>query len=119
VGMLIGVLARRTAVATGVAVFVWLVLVFGTDLGIMAGTLSMSLSIESLFAIAIVSPLQVFKMASLQFVDASLDVLGPAGLYAQTEYATSLPWIFGGVLLAWIVVPLWMAWAVMNRRSPV
>ncbi len=119
VGMLISVLVRRTAVATGAAVFVWLVLVFGTDLGIMAGTLSLSLSIESLLGIALANPLQVFKMASLQFVDASLDVLGPAGLYAQTEYARSLPWIFASVLLAWIVLPLASAWVAMVRRSPV
>lgn len=117
-GMLISVLCRRTAVATGIAVFVWLTLVFATDLGLMAGTLAMSWSIESLFAVAVASPLQVFKMASLQFVDASLDVLGPAGLYAQTEYASALPLLFSAVLLAWITCPLLLASVVFSRRSP-
>ncbi len=118
VGMLISVLCRRTAVATGVAVFVWLALVFATDLGLMAGTMTMSISIESLFTCAILSPLQVFKMASLQLVDASLDVLGPAGLYAQMEYGKSLPAIFAGILLAWMVLPMVAASLIFKRRSP-
>lgn len=118
VGILISVLSRRTAVATGVAVFVWLMLAFATDLGLMAGTLSMSLSIESLFSIAVASPLQVFKMASLQMVNASLDVLGPAGLYAQTEYGRGLYGMFTAVLLAWITLPLGLAAVIFNRRTP-
>ncbi len=119
VGLFISVLCRRPAVATGVSIFIWLLLVFGTDLGLMAGTLAMSWSIESLFVAAVVSPLQVFKMASLQWVDASLDVLGPAGLYAQTEFAGALPYLFALVLTAWIVLPLIGASVVFGRRSPI
>lgn len=118
VGVLISVLCRRTAVAMGVAVFVWLVLVLGTDLGLMAGTIAMQWPIETLFKFAVASPLQVFKMWSLQSVDASLDVLGPAGLYAQEEFGRSLYGLFAGVLVAWIALPLAVAAIIFNRRSP-
>ncbi len=118
IGVFIGVCCRRAAVATGVAVFVWLMLVFATDLGLMAGTMAMRLSIETLFGLAVASPLQAFKMWSLQNVDASLDVLGPAGLYAQLEFGHSLQLLFAGVLIAWIVIPLLFAGFVFNRRSP-
>ena len=117
IGMLISVLCRRAAVATGVAVFVWLAMVFATDLGLMAGTIAMKLSIETLFGLAVASPLQVFKMWSLQGVDASLDVLGPAGLYAQTEFGGSLKLLFLAVLAAWTLAPILVAGWVFNRRA--
>src|SRR5690606_5889557 len=64
VGLLVSVLARKASVAVGTAVFLWLTLVFVTDLGIMAGALAMRLRIEELFALSLVNPLQVFKMWS-------------------------------------------------------
>jgi Cu-processing system permease protein len=118
VGMLISVLARKSSVATGTAVFLWLALVFGTDLGILAGTLAFKLRIETLFALCLSNPLQVFKMWSLHAMDTSLDVLGPAGLYALDTFGDWLPIIFGTALAAWIVVPLGAAIVLFARRSP-
>jgi Cu-processing system permease protein len=119
VGMLISVLARGASVAVGTAIFVWLALVFVTDLGLMAGAMALRLRIEELFALSLLNPLQVFKMWSLHAVEASLDVLGPAGLYASEEFGPSLHLIFGACLLAWIVLPLVAASLVLSRRSPV
>lgn len=118
VGMLISVATRRTSVAVGIAVFAWLLLVFATDFGLMGGILAGKLSIEGLFAVAVASPLQVFKMWSLQSVDATLDVLGPAGLYAQTAHGSTLHLIFGGVMSGWIVGPMLIASVVLSRRVP-
>ena len=103
------------AVAT--AIFLWLTLVFVTDLGLMAGTVAMRLRIEELFAISLVNPLQVFKMWSLHAIDSTLDVLGPAGLYASEEFGSELHAIFAACLCAWIVVPLVAAVAALTRRS--
>lgn len=118
VGLLISTLARRASVAVGVAIFVWLTLVFVTDLGLMAGTMALRLRIEELFALSLVNPLQVFKMWSLHAADATLDVLGPAGLYASEEYGSKLHAIFGACLGAWVVAPLAAASVVFSRRSP-
>jgi Cu-processing system permease protein len=117
-GILISTLCRRSAVAIGIAIFVWLVLVFATDLAHMAGALATSISIEWLFRLAVASPLQAFKMWSLQSVDASLDVLGPAGLYAKREYGGALGAIFAAVLCAWTIVPLAVSLLVFGKRSP-
>jgi Cu-processing system permease protein len=119
IGMLVSSLARKTSVAVGTAVFLWLVLVFGTDLGVMAGALAYRVPIQDLFLVCLANPLQVFKMWSLHAVDASLDVLGPAGLYAVEEYASWLHLMFGASLAAWIVGPLAVAALVFSRRSPV
>jgi Cu-processing system permease protein len=116
-GMLISVLARKSSIAVGTAIFVWLLLVFVTDLGLMAGAVALRLRVEELFALSLVNPLQVFKMWSLLASDASLDVLGPAGLYATEEYASRLHLIFGAAMSAWILLPLSLASLALTRRS--
>lgn len=118
VGILVSTLARKASVATGTAVFLWLVFVFVTDLGLMAGTLAFKLRIETLFAVCLANPLQVFKMWSLHAIDASIDVLGPAGLYATDTWGDRLPLLFASTMLAWAMVPLAIAIVVFNRRSP-
>jgi Cu-processing system permease protein len=117
-GMLISVLARKASVAVGTAIFIWLTLVFVTDLGLMVGAMALRLRIEELFALSLINPLQVFKMWSLHAVDASLDVLGPAGLYASEEFGPRLHLIFGGCLLGWTIIPMALAQAILARRSP-
>jgi Cu-processing system permease protein len=117
-GMLISTLARKASVAVGTAIFVWLTLVFVSDLALMTGAVALRLRIDELLALSLINPLQVFKMWSLHAADATLDVLGPAGLYASEEYGGRLHLIFGSLLLAWIVVPLAVAAAVLSRRSP-
>lgn len=119
VGVLVSALARRASVAVGTGVFLWLALVFVSDLGIMAGTLAMRLPVKSLFLATLCNPLQAFKMWALHSIDASIDVLGPAGLYAMDTYHDALPWMFGASLIGWIVVPLLLAVVVFSKRSPV
>lgn len=118
VGLLVSTLARRASVAVGTAIFVWLALVFLTDLALMAGAVALRLRIEDLFVLSLANPLQVFKMWSLFASDASLDVLGPAGLYATEEFGTRLHAVFGLAMVAWIVLPLAGASLSLSRRSP-
>lgn len=116
-GFLISVLSRKAAVATGVALFVWLVLVFFGDLGLMGTSVAFELPIDTLFGLALINPLQVFKMAALLSINATLDVLGPAGIYAMQTYENSLTWLFLSALLAWIVVPLAAAYVIFRKRG--
>jgi hypothetical protein len=109
----------NTERATGVALFLWLLFVFVGDLGLMGTALAFKLPIETLFHLALVNPLQVFKMASLGGINATLDVFGPAGIYAMQTYRDNLTWLFLGALLAWIVVPLFIAYFVLARRGDV
>ncbi len=118
VGVLISVLARRASVAVGTAIFTWLGLVFVSDLALMAGAIALRLRISTLFGLSLANPMQVFKMWSLHAVDASLDVLGPAGLYATDVFGARLPLIFLAALVAWIVLPFAIAALLFARRSP-
>ncbi len=116
-GFLIGVLARNAAVATSVALLSWLTLVFVGDLGIMGTALAFKLPISTLFHLALINPLQVFKMMSLVSINTTLDVLGPAGIYAMQTYPQGLRWLFLGALAAWIILPLFAAYILFARRG--
>jgi Cu-processing system permease protein len=114
---LVGVLARKATEATSVGLFLWLTLVFVGDLGLMGTTLAFKLPIRALFHLALINPLQVFKMASLISINATLDVLGPAGIYAMQTYGQGLTWLFLGSLLAWIILPLFVSYLVFSQRG--
>ena len=117
VGFLISVLSGKASVATGVALFAWLGLAFLSDLGLMGSAIAFRLHVSDLFGLALLHPLQVFKMAVLGSVHASLDVLGPAGLYATQTHGKALPFLFAGALAAWVVLPLGLAGAIFVRRG--
>lgn len=117
VGFLVSVAVRRSSIATGIALFVWLALAFLSDLGLMGSALVFKLRVPDLFHLALLHPLQVFKMSVLGSVHASLDVLGPAGLYATQTHGRALPYLFAASLAGWIVVPLIASWTVFVRRG--
>ena len=118
-GFLVGVLARKTTVAISVALFLWLALVFVGDLGLMGTALAFKLPISALFHMALINPLQAFKMFSLISINTTLDVLGPAGMYAMQTYRESLNWLFLGTLMAWILAPLAVSFVVFHQRGDV
>jgi hypothetical protein len=67
--------------------------------------------------IALANPLQVFKLAVLERLNPTLDMLGPAGMYATTTYGHALPWMFAGAFAVWIVAPAVAAAAMFARTS--
>ncbi len=119
VGMLLSVLSRRSGVATGLGLFAWLILVFLSDLGLMAGTILFKLRVQEVFAIGVMNPLQAFKMAVIVNMNASLDVLGPVGMYASQTFGSMLPWILALVLGVWTIVPLAIAVLIFSKRGSV
>ena len=116
-GFLMSTLARKTATALGGALFLWLFLVFIGDLGIMGTTISMRLPIQAVFLIAILNPLQMFKIASILTIQANLEVLGPAGMYATDQFGgLLLPLLLLGMII-WIALPLAAAAAIFARQE--
>ncbi len=118
-GFLISTLTSKTSVAAGIALFVWLGLVFFGDLGLMGTALTMKLEIGKLFTLALINPLQVFKMAAISGIHATLDVLGPAGVYAVRTYGDTLIVIFLAMMTIWILLPLLASYAIFTTRTEV
>lgn len=116
-GFLISAFTRRAGVAIGVGLFLWLAFVFLGDLGLMGTAMAMRLPIEELLLLALTNPLQVFKMASILDINRTLDILGPAGIYAMQEYGRALRWIFLAVMLVWILAPAALAYARFSTKN--
>lgn len=116
-GFLMSTVAQKTAAALGGALFLWLFLVFIGDLGIMGTAVSMQMPIETVFLIAVLNPLQMFKIASILTIQANLEVLGPAGLYATDQFGgLLLPLLLLGLVI-WIILPLFGAMALFSRQE--
>jgi len=116
-GFAISVLAHRTSTALGSALFLWLVLVFVGDLGVMGTAVITQTPISTVFFLAVLNPLQMFKMSSILTIRANLDVLGPAGLYATHQFGGALLIFLIAGLLLWIVIPLGAALALFSSEG--
>jgi Cu-processing system permease protein len=116
-GLLLSALVERSSVATGLAVFVWFGFVFLGDLGLMGTSLLLRLQTSQLLTLALANPLQEFKLAAVVLLRGGLESLGPAGLYATRTLGAGVMPLLVGLLVAWTVVPLALAWRVMRRRG--
>lgn len=105
-GFLVSALTPHGATAVGVALFLWLLLVFFGDLGVMGTALVLRLDVDQLFALALLNPLQLFKIAAVYILRQNLEVLGPAGIYALRTYGSQLLPLLVGLLAGWAVLPL-------------
>ncbi|MEZ4666320.1 MAG: ABC transporter permease subunit [Anaerolineae bacterium] len=116
-GFLMSTVTYKSAAALGGALFLWLFLVFIGDLGIMGTALSTQMPIQIVFFISALNPLQMFKIAAILTIQANLEVLGPAGLYATDSFgALLLPMLLIGLIL-WIVIPLVSGLVVFSRQE--
>lgn len=118
-GLLLSVIASRAAVAAGLALFAWLGLILGSDLGLMGTALVMRLDAATLLGLALVNPLQVFKVAAVLVLRGGLEALGPAGLYATTRWGDALPATLAAILVAWTILPLLATGWLLRRRGGV
>lgn len=114
-GFLISAAVRKSATAVGLALFLWLVLVFFGDLGLMGTAVVMKLEIGQLFTLALLNPLQLFKMAAILALRSNLEVLGPAGVYAVRTYGSGLMVVLLVILSAWVILPLSSTYLVFRK----
>lgn len=100
-GLLLSCWARRSAAAVGGALFAWLILVFLGDLGLMGSAIFFRLPIQSFLWFSLLNPLQVFKTAAVLVIQGNLEILGPAGVYAERMFGHALLPLLIGILFFW------------------
>jgi len=115
VGYLISAFARRTSTALGIAIVTWLVLVLVGDLGLMGTAVVLKLSPGELLGLTLVNPLEVYRIASIDLLRDSLELLGPAGLAAHDWFGGAIGPALIGILVLWIAAPLAAAYVAMTR----
>jgi len=111
VGLLVSAVTHKASVAVGIGLFLWLLFVFFGDLGMMGTAMALRVPIANLFLMSLSNPLQVFKMMAILDIQSTLDILGPAGLYAMRKYGDNLYTLLSGVLMLWILLPALLAYA--------
>jgi len=117
IGVLISAAVRTAAVGVGLAVFLWAALVFFGDLGLMGTSLVLELPIRQLFALSLLNPLHVFKMAAILATRGNLEVLGPAGQFAVRNYEGYLLPLLIIILLLWVAVPFCLTYWIFRRKG--
>lgn len=116
-GFLISAAVKKASTAVGLALFLWLILVYFGDLGLMGTALVMQMDVEQLLALALINPLQVFKLAAVLDLRENLEVLGPAGIFAFRTYGGALWPLLVVLLLAWVIAPFTIATQVFKKRG--
>ncbi len=116
-GFVISAATKKSATAVGVALFLWLALVFFGDLGLMGTAIVLRLEIGQLFTFALLNPLQLFKMAAILVIRGNLEVLGPAGIYAVRSYGSTLLPILISLLIIWTLIPLALTYAIFRKKG--
>jgi Cu-processing system permease protein len=116
-GYLISSRSPQTAAALGIALTLWLLLVIVGDLGLMSSAIVMDLSPGTLLTLTLINPLDVYKLLGVDLLQTSLDVLGPAGIYANSQLGGVLTPLLAVLLLAWIVAPLPIGYLLFTRKD--
>ncbi|MBT3996330.1 MAG: ABC transporter permease subunit [Chloroflexi bacterium] len=117
IGFLLSAGLRRGATAIGLAVFLWLVLAFFSDLGLMGTAMTLDIGVRELLLMALANPLQVYKLAAILSIKNDLEVLGPAGVYAMRTYGDALLPILLALFVAWVVTPFAIGFFIFKRRG--
>lgn len=116
-GMLVSCAARSTAVATGLSIGIWLVLVFFGDLGLLGAGLAMNLDSGQLLTIALVNPLTDFRVAAITTAGASRDTFGPAGLLLFDRLGGWTVPALAAAMALWGGLPLAVAYRLLGRKD--
>ena len=116
VGLMIASFVRRSSAATGAALLAWLVFLLLGDLALMGSAVVFRMQTPQLLLTALVNPTECFRLSVIGGFDATLDVLGPAGLYASNTFGPRLPALVAIVLCAWALVPLALATLRFTRK---
>ncbi|WP_456379033.1 ABC transporter permease [Thiolapillus sp.] len=100
IGMLVSTLARSSDVATGAAFLIWLFLLLFLDLILLGSLIKQGFPPETIIAIALANPLQVFRTGAMLLFDPQLVLLGPSAYVILDNFGET------GYLLWALVYPL-------------
>jgi Cu-processing system permease protein len=115
-GLLLSSRCARTSTAVSLGLGAWLLLVLLGDLGLMGTALAVRLPPAWLLAIALGNPVENYRIAALRLLAGTLELLGPAGLYADERFGASLWILLPATLLLWIAAGIGFAYIVLRRE---
>ncbi len=83
-------IVKTQEVALGIAFFVWLFLLALIDLLLIGFLIKTTANPELIYSIALINPLQVFRIGAITLFDPELSVIGPASYFILDEFGKEL-----------------------------
>lgn len=121
IGFFVSVLSKKAAKAIGIAIFLWLIFLIFCDLGVMGTAVAMDLGIKQVFALSLLNPAEVFKIAAVLNLAPRFEVLGPAGIYALRTFGhAGTFYLLFFMMILWTAVPLlcgFLVFSVFRRQE--
>ncbi len=117
IGLCLSARIGRTSTAVSIAVALWLVLVLVSGLGLMGTAVVVRLSPAWLLAAALANPVETYRILAVQSLSGTLEVLGPAGLYAQDRLGNFVTMTFLGLLMSWTGLSLGLGYLAFRREA--
>ncbi len=115
-GFLVSVHSGKASKAIGISVFLWLFFIILGDLGIMGTTVVMDLGIKQVFALALLNPAEVFKIASVLVISPRFEILGPVGVYAVRTFGEQgVFYLLFTIMIFWTLLPFTYSYLVFTR----
>ena len=99
-GILISSLSYRQETGVGIAFFIWLMLVLFLDIVLIGVFLQYQMNPELIISVAVLNPLQDFRIASMALFDPELTMLGPSSWFLLKTFGRT------GFILFGILYPL-------------
>ena len=99
-GFLISSAIKHQEMGQGVAFLLWLVLLAFMDLALIGFLMKTTVSENLIFFIALINPIEVFRVAAISLFDPNLAVIGAASHFILTNFSTT------GFVIYSIVYPL-------------
>ena len=81
IGFLISSIARTQEISLGFSLFIWLFLIALIDIVLIGFMIKSRVAPEFIFAVALVNPVQIFRVAAISLFDPVLSVIGPAAYF--------------------------------------
>lgn len=106
IGFLISVFTLKISTAIGMALFLWFLFIFLSDLGVMGTTIALNLSPRDILWVVLLNPAQSFKAAVIGALHGDLDILGTLGRYAIDVMGANFRLILTLILLSWVIFPI-------------
>ena len=115
-GFCLSVFNHKSTTAVGFAIFIWFLLLFISDIGMMGTAIMLKIAPKFLLWLTFLNPAQVFKLAVIHFLHGDLEMLGSSGLYAVETFGDGFVWLLAGLLAAWVILPFAAALYFFQRR---
>jgi len=107
VGFLISTFNSKVSKSISIGILIWFIFLIVGDLGIIGLSTGMNLGVKETFYLAIINPLEAYKIASILTLTPRFEILGPAGVYALNALGkTNLFILLIAIQLLWAVIPI-------------